>query len=115
MKSVGIRRHHRRIQHQEHMESRARRERAFKQKEHYDDAFFAVNIIVSIAAMYRGLTMNFRRFINQFFTTPKIKLNLTIDSPFGPGTSRDAGAQYLRSIWPGLGTMVSTRDGKIIR
>lgn len=112
MKSVGIRKHHRRIQHQTRIDNRERQEQMYKQKE-YDTV--SEKVIVSVAGICDRIIQYASRFVNRLFGKLSINLDLTEDSPFSLDRKRDAGAQYLRSMFPGLKTMVSTRDGKIIR
>ena len=111
MKSVNVRRHHRRIEHQAHIDRRNNQERMYKQKVHESDS----KVIVSVANICARAVERFNRFISRFFKSSHIGLDLTVKSPYDPNRPREAGAYILRGIWPGLGTMVSTRDGKIIK
>ena len=115
MRSAGIRKHHRRIEHQAQVDDRARNERIYKQKDH--SMLQTIVTLSFLATMWGGVSAFFGNFFgNMFGGSGAIgSLNLTKDSAFEPGQRRDAGAHYLRSIYPNLGTMVSTRDGKIIR
>lgn len=58
----------------------------------------------------------FGRFFRQLFRPTVYSSMRSLDMRdgglFGHGVKRDAGAQQLRSWFPGLGSMVSTRDGK---
>jgi len=115
MRSAGIRRHHRRIHHQARVDKRDQEQLAYKQKMHV--ATTKEKVVVSIADICAKFVRKFSGYVSRFFRSSRIgiDLDLTKDSVFEPGQRRDAGAQWLRGVWPGLGTMVSTRDGKIIR
>lgn len=73
-----------------------------------------------VAEMGRRIVQNFSRWIKRFISGSYKKLgSLDLRSTdadrfgaFAPSRKRNAGAAYLRSFAPGLGSMVSTRDGK---
>ena len=121
MKSAGIRKHHRRIQHQARIDNHNQQERIYRQKEHISTSILNItgllSIIQSVSGFFSNLNLSdwLSRVMSGRDSNRISSLDLTKDSPFGPNRARDAGAWYLRSIWPALGTMVSTRDGKIIR
>lgn len=68
----------------------------------------------------RRIVQNFKRWVKRFFSTSNPVLS-GLDlrgagadrfGAFDPGRRRNAGAHQLRAWFPGLGKMVSTRDGK---
>lgn len=114
MKSAGIRKHHRRIQHQARVDHHDQQERIFKQKDHVS-TFQQVITLSILATLFGKISSYIGRYVDLFLRIPSLNLDLTKSSPFDKDRSRDAGAWYLRGLFPALGTMVSTRDGKIIR
>lgn len=107
MRSAGIRKHHRRIQHQARIDSRTNMKRAFKQKEHHP-------LITTLhLGLLAGLFGKVKGFFSGLFSMPSFRgLDLRRDMTLGENQNRAAGANALRAWFPNLGTMVSTRDGK---
>jgi len=116
MRSAGIRRHHRRIYHQAQIDKREEEQRNYTQKLHVPTV--KEKVTVSIADICEKFLKKFHSVIHSFFGGGS-QINLDLTTGHGRnaifGTNRDSGAHWLRSVWSGLGTMVSTRDGKIIR
>ncbi len=112
MKSAGIRKHHRRIEHQTQIDKRDRQEREFKQKEHVPAV--TERVAVSVADICSKIARRFNRFVNRFLGKTSINLDLTSRSGRHAifGTGRDAGAQWLRNVFGQQLKMRSTRDGK---
>jgi len=107
MRSAGIRKHHRRIQHQTRIDSRANMNRAFKQKERH-------SLITTLhLGLLAGLFGKIGGFFNNLFSMPSFGgLDLRRNMDLGKDQNRAAGANALRAWFPNLGAMVSTRDGK---
>lgn len=110
MRSAGIRKHHRRIEHQNMIDRKAFHQPKFKQKEHI--TLHDVITLSVLARVWGGMKASIVDFFNSFFTPPSINLDLRHSMDLGEKQKRAAGANTLRALWPALGKMVSTRDGK---
>lgn len=72
--------------------------------------------------MFKRTIRHFNSFFSRLFQPSKRLLGLDLRrdgvdrfGAFDPGRQRNVGAAMLRDWFPNLGTLVSTRDGKMIR